>query len=300
SNLAADLLRACAEQQNKKCTIAPRDVVTRWNSTYYLLDWYRTNRCVFDDYQRQCLKRGRGDSLYSHCKKYQLLAGDYEVVEDLTETLSYFVDATKLFSATKFSTLGMIRPVIAGLLSILEDVQGGCGRRHKIRRSLAGGVRKYFAEFLADNPAVGKLCTCAAYLSPQVADTEREDVAQAAVRECMEVFGIEDRVMIFLERDEDQGGTYNLQPRCDLLKRVKRREPCIRQEDMSTVTREFQVYERLLASRNAEAVPSDPLEFWKVTPELPPPVKSGLRGALHSQWVGGLRRDVLGVWEFEP
>ncbi|KAF4708460.1 hypothetical protein FOZ63_009028 [Perkinsus olseni] len=155
----------------------------------------------------------------------------------------------------------MIRPVIAGLLSVLEDVQGGRGRRHKIRQSLAGGVRKYFAEFLADNTTVGNFCTCAACLSPQVADTEREDVAQAAVRECMEVFGIEDRVMVFSERDEDQGGTSNLQSRCDLLKRVKRREPCIRHEDMSTVTREYQVYGRFLASRNAEAGPSAPLEF---------------------------------------
>ncbi|KAF4647916.1 hypothetical protein FOL47_003969, partial [Perkinsus chesapeaki] len=211
--------------------------------------------------------RGRSDTLYVHFKKFQLLAEDYETIEDLCEALGYFLDATKLLSGTRFPTLGLIRPVVKGLLATLDDTSDGRGRRSKIRQCLSESLEKYFKEHLDDDSSIGILCTCATYLNPNFADTETETVGQAAVRSCMEGLGIEDRVSM-LRGERISQAANNESSECTLLSKLRRREPCIRPEDASSLTRELQMYERMLVNRE-EGSRVAVMEFWEEVTELP-------------------------------
>ena len=86
-----------------------QDVVTRWNSTYLMLE-----RAIF--FQRAFQHLQLSDSNY----KFHLSADEWKRVEKTNKFLKVFYDATLVFSGTRYTTANLYFPKIIHCYTTLK------------------------------------------------------------------------------------------------------------------------------------------------------------------------------------
>ncbi|EEQ97448.1 hypothetical protein Pmar_PMAR029171 [Perkinsus marinus ATCC 50983] len=92
------------------------DVRTRWNSTYAMLKDYYANRESYEEFLKDAPEHVKPNSpIYTTCKPCKLKDTEYGLMLAICNTLEPLNDATKLLSASKFSTLTQLREVISML-----------------------------------------------------------------------------------------------------------------------------------------------------------------------------------------
>ncbi|KAF4720448.1 hypothetical protein FOZ63_003515 [Perkinsus olseni] len=113
SNIAWSELEGCIKKEKEsigdstKVKIIPRDIITRWNSTMFLIRWFLddANKKGFINFQSICLKRRPSDSLRKHMVRYKLDVDDFANAENVHCVVTDIELATRLLSGSRYCSL---------------------------------------------------------------------------------------------------------------------------------------------------------------------------------------------------
>lgn len=108
SNLRATILSL--NPQEKKLKLV-QDVVTRWNSTYLMLE-----RLAYlcSHVNHALSQQGR------KTEDLQITPAEFNLIQDLVNMLRPFFDATELLSGSKYTTVSLVYPTVVQLMTDLN------------------------------------------------------------------------------------------------------------------------------------------------------------------------------------
>ncbi|EER08464.1 hypothetical protein Pmar_PMAR011333 [Perkinsus marinus ATCC 50983] len=147
------------------------DVRTRWNSTYAMLKDFYANREWYKKFLKDAPKHVKPNSpIYTTCKSCKLKDTEYGLILAICNTLEPLNDATKLLSASNFSTLTQLHEVISMLKLFLRSSETKSTYVKRLQGNLLFQLEKYFEYITTDD-----FILAAAYLN---ADTRRSTYSE--------------------------------------------------------------------------------------------------------------------------
>jgi zinc finger BED domain-containing protein 1 (E3 SUMO-protein ligase ZBED1) len=124
------------------------DVVTRWNSTFYMLERLIKQKKAFNNWLETNPKIGK-----IHLGYLKLSTADWSLIDRKVEHLNVFEEATKLLSGDKYVTLSMVMPTFIELFTYIENAMNNDDVLNRIKEVLtkAHQVSSKYYEFSDDS-----------------------------------------------------------------------------------------------------------------------------------------------------
>ncbi|KAF4647541.1 hypothetical protein FOZ61_004044, partial [Perkinsus olseni] len=250
SNIAWSELEGCIKKEKEsigdstKVKIIPRDIITRWNSTMFLIRWFLddVNKKGFINFQSICLKRRPSDSLRKHMARYKLDVDDFANAENVHCVVTDIELATRLLSGSRYCSLSLLRPVVRSLVTRLSSKTEGHGRLAKMSKGMVDSLKQYFKYVLQCDGNSGMLIQASTYLHPRYASTEDLAASQAAVKQAAVFFGVDSDSDEVVKDDDVDAMEVNHED--GLLSCLNRRELTDQPVNISILDRELDIYER--------------------------------------------------------
>ncbi|KAF4683968.1 hypothetical protein FOZ60_008378 [Perkinsus olseni] len=225
SNIAWSELEGCIKKEKEsigdstKVKIIPRDIITRWNSTIFLIRWFLddANKKGFINFRSICIKRRPSDNLRKHMARYKLDFDDFANAENV------------------HCVVTDIEPVIRSLVTRLSSKTEGHGRLAKMSKGMCDGNS-------------GILIQASTYLHPRYASTEGLAASQAAVKQAAVFFGVDSDSDEVVKDDDVDANGMEVNHEDGLLSCLNRRELTDQPVNISILDRELDIYKRDLHS----------------------------------------------------
>ena len=153
SNVAMKVFRTYAHQD------LPRDIQTRWNSTFYMCTAFiRNKQAILQAVADERLISVKGELVF-------LDSSDWKVINDLNEILAIFETATKSLSGSDYITISSAYPVLHMINNHLAISENDNEFLRRLKQQLITQMSTYFA---SSKYVSNDLLIAAAYLDPRV------------------------------------------------------------------------------------------------------------------------------------